>query len=109
MLAIPYFVTCYGHAMSKCYHNVINDLNVCWNEKGFNQRSTISFSKDHYMDKKKWAKNLYICIFSPLKVENFCQDSICIQSHSFQRNFGIQGYHQSMLFTTNHDLVMQNS
>jgi hypothetical protein len=29
----------------------------CWNERGFNQRGTTFFLKDHYMDKKSGKKN----------------------------------------------------
>jgi hypothetical protein len=53
MLTMPYFATCYGHAISKYFQYVTNDLIMCWNEKGFNQKTIISSSKDHYMDKKK--------------------------------------------------------
>ncbi len=53
MLTMPYFATCYGHAISKYFQYVTNDLKMCWNEKGFNQKTIISSSKDHYMDKKK--------------------------------------------------------
>jgi hypothetical protein len=104
MLTMPYFATCYGHALSRCCQYVANDSKVCWNE-----RTIISSSKNHYMDKKKGAKNLQRCIFLPLEIEIFYQDSICIQSHSFQINFGIQGCHQSMIFAKNHYLAKQNS
>jgi hypothetical protein len=84
----------------------------CWNERGFNQRGTTFFLEDHYMDKKNGEKKTKVgkkCFSLPLKVENSYQDFIFIQSHYFQINFGIQGCHQFLLFTTNHYLTKQNS
>jgi hypothetical protein len=71
VLTMPYFATCYGHAMSKCCQYVTNDLKLCWNEKCFNQRTIISSSKDHYMDKKSGQKTCRDAYFCPWKLKTY--------------------------------------
>jgi hypothetical protein len=38
------------------------------------------------------------CIPLLSKIENFCENVVCIQSYIIQKNFGVQKYHKSLLF-----------
>lgn len=72
MLLMPYSITRYGHAMPKCYQYANNNLKVCQNEKGFNQRCIIYFSINYDVDKKfgkgkqEWTKTLLIIVYNKL-------------------------------------------
>jgi hypothetical protein len=61
-----------SHVMPKCCQYVNNNLKVCQNEKGFNQRCIIYSSKYYYVGKKfrigrqEWTRALLMIVYNKL-------------------------------------------
>jgi hypothetical protein len=92
MLPPLYVGNCYGHVMSKCCQHVINNLKVF----NLTKNVCVFMQKNYYMDKKRqegkaWmGKSLHRCISSPLEAKDSYENLICVQSHCFQRDYGVE-------------------